>query len=140
MPVRAPKKARRVEHRTVLLIISDEKVPRVLLHRRPSNGLLAGLWELPNFEEAFSLDAASSLAQSLGADIKSRRSVGKGIHLFSHVEWQMTGVEVRTAPFVPPEDYIWATLHEVYEDYALPSAFRPFSNLLPIFLEKERMS
>ncbi|WP_418706515.1 A/G-specific adenine glycosylase, partial [Anaerotruncus massiliensis (ex Liu et al. 2021)] len=44
-PVKAAKKARRVEERTVLLLVRDELLA---LRRRPAKGLLAGLWELPN--------------------------------------------------------------------------------------------
>lgn len=44
-PVKAPKKARRIEERAVFLFLCDRKLA---LHRRPNQGLLAGLWELPN--------------------------------------------------------------------------------------------
>ena len=47
LPVRAPKKARRIEHRLILVAVTDEQTPRVLLRRRSDKGLLAGLWELP---------------------------------------------------------------------------------------------
>ncbi len=45
LPVKAAKKARRVEERTVYLIFHQN---RVALRRRPGRGLLAGLWEYPN--------------------------------------------------------------------------------------------
>ena len=45
LPVKAAKKARRVEERTVFLIFHEN---RVALRRRPGRGLLAGLWEYPN--------------------------------------------------------------------------------------------
>ena len=44
LPVKAAKKARRVEERTVFLIFRDGAVA---LRRRKSRGLLAGLWEYP---------------------------------------------------------------------------------------------
>lgn len=137
LPVRSPKKARRVEQRVVLLLISDEKVPRVLLHRRPDTGLLAGLWELPNIEGAYSLETAIAAASALGASASTVRLAGEGKHLFSHVEWRMTGVQVSTPFFSPPPDHVWADLAELNERYALPTAFRPFSRLLPILLQKE---
>lgn len=133
LPYRAPKKARRVERRVVLLVISEEKPPRVLLHRRPSKGLLAGLWELPNAEGG--IDTARAAADTLGVTV-SGRPVGEGRHLFSHVEWRMTGVRFDVPAFVPPEDFAWATLTELSEEYALPSAFRPFSRLLPVLLRE----
>ena len=133
LPYRAPKKARRVEVRAVLLVISREEQPRVLLHRRPATGLLAGLWELPNAKGG--LDAAQAAAAALGATVPGR-TVGEGRHLFSHVEWRMTGVRFDAPAFTPPDGYVWATLTELSEDYALPSAFRPFSRLLPVLLRE----
>ena len=48
IPVKTPKKARRVEERTVYLLFYRG---RVALRRRPERGLLAGLWEYPNLEK-----------------------------------------------------------------------------------------
>ncbi len=45
-PVKAPKKPRRIEERTVFLLVSPDGV---LLRRRP-DGLLAGMWEFPGTE------------------------------------------------------------------------------------------
>ena len=45
LPVKAPKKPRRVEERTVWLIFWEN---RAALRRRPGRGLLAGLWEFPS--------------------------------------------------------------------------------------------
>lgn len=136
LPTRAPKKERRVEQRVMLLMISEEETPRVLLRRRPTTGLLAGLWELPNFEGAYSFDAAKAAAKALGADVSDGRLAGEGTHLFSHIEWRMTGVRFVTPYFTPPADCQWVTLAELHEAYALPTAFRPFARLLPVLLER----
>ena len=45
LPVKAAKKARRLEARTVYLLFYEN---HVALRRRPDKGLLAGLWEYPN--------------------------------------------------------------------------------------------
>ena len=45
LPVKAAKKARRLEARTVYLFFYEN---HVALRRRPDKGLLAGLWEYPN--------------------------------------------------------------------------------------------
>ena len=45
LPVKAPKRPRRMEERTVWLIFRQN---RVALRRRPARGLLAGLWEFPH--------------------------------------------------------------------------------------------
>lgn len=45
LPVKAPKKKRTIENRTVFVIQDGE---RTAIHKRPEEGLLAGLYELPN--------------------------------------------------------------------------------------------
>lgn len=75
IPYKAPKKARRIEEKTVLVIklvgadpgaepdgkdrvvgeanaydVTDQLYPRYMLCKRPNKGLLAGLYELPNVE------------------------------------------------------------------------------------------
>lgn len=137
LPVRRAKSARRVENRTVFVFTTDEPTPRVLLRRRPQSGLLAGLWELPQVETDDPATATETMCETYGAIVLNSRTIGKGVHLFSHIEWHMQGVQIQTAHFVPPPEHVWATAEEVHTQYALPTAFRPFSRLLPILLEKE---
>ena len=141
LPVRAPKKARRIEQRLVLVVIASGGEPMVLLHRRPEKGLLAGLWELPNLLADPSWDAAQrrraarEQLHAWGVEPDSPLyELGPGKHIFSHVEWQMEGLCVTVSPFTVGEDYLWATGRRLAEELALPSAFRTYGALLPILL------
>ena len=118
LPVKAPKKERRVERRTVFLVFSDG---RVALRRRPDKGLLAGLWEYPN-EPAPADDAL----ERWGIVPQSVERGGSGKHVFSHVEWHMTAVVVQTERERLPEGWVWATRRELERRYAVPNAFRAF--------------
>ena len=80
LPVKAAKKARRVEERTVFLIFHEN---RVALRRRPGRGLLAGLWEYPN-----ELSPAGDALARWGIAPASLRSAGTGKHIFTHIEWR----------------------------------------------------
>lgn len=137
LPVRSGRRARRAEQMTVLVIRTVEQPSRVLLHRRAPSGLLAGMWELPHLPGHCTQSEAADAVTALGGTAGATRPLGEGRHLFTHVEWQMTGIAVRTDAFVPPDDYVWTTLSQLSEEYALPSAFRPYARLLPILLEKE---
>ena len=95
-PVRVQKKARRVEKRTVLVIRDGEKV---ILARRPSEGLLAGMYEFPNREGHIGKKKALDLVKAQGFDALRIREMGEAKHLFSHVEWQMRGYEIRVGSF-----------------------------------------
>ena len=128
LPTRAVPKARRVEQRTVYTVITEEAVPRVLLHKRPAKGLLSGLWELPN--------VLTEEAEPLPSTVLSAEPLGEGRHVFSHVEWRMNGLLVRVKPFTPKDDYVLVTAEELAA-YALPTAFRTYTTALPQQLEIE---
>lgn len=138
LPVRSPKKARRVEQRTVFVCISREKEPRVLLHRRADKGLLAGLWELPNTEGWLSPGEAAARAVQQGLPASAAEPFGEGKHIFSHIEWHMRGFLIETPRVELAGDYRWVSGEELAGLYALPSAFRAFSSRLPALLYKER--
>ena len=57
---------------------------RVLVRRRPSKGLLAGLWEFPNFSEG-TLEDTLPGARATGELACSR-------HVFTHLVWNMRGL------------------------------------------------
>ncbi len=88
IPVRKKKKERRIEKKTVLVIRDSE---RALIRKRPAKGLLAGLWELPNYEGHLTRDAAVREAEKLGVSPVRIRPLPEARHIFSHVEWEMTG-------------------------------------------------
>ncbi len=120
-PVKSGKKARRLEDRTVLLICAGE---RYLLQKRPTGGLLAGMWEFPNVERHLGREEVREFAENLGCTVKDVRPVGKAKHIFSHVEWHMIGYAVDVEHTT---DGTWATAEEIRETYAIPTAFRYFA-------------
>ena len=107
-PVRSEKRPRRVVEATVFVLRCGE---RYALEKRPAKGLLAGLWQFPFFEGA---------APDFGNVLEEKRAK----HIFTHVEWRMTGKRVDVSQEIAP--YTWVTKEELREKYALPSAFRAF--------------
>ena len=129
LPVRIPKTKRRTERRTVFVVVSDERPARVLLHRRPETGLLAGLWELPNFEGE---EAEAALQRECPLQVLDRAPLPAARHLFSHITWEMTGIRLTVPPTAAlPDGYLWAGAEALTEQYALPSAFRAYAGSLP---------
>lgn len=118
LPVKAPKKARRVEEKTVFLLHRDGKVA---LRKRPAAGLLAGLWEFPNVEGALDEVHAPAAVSAWGLEPKAWRKKLAAKHIFTHVEWHMTGYALEVAGDGPAE-WAWVDAEEL-ETHAVPSAF-----------------
>ena len=124
LPVRAKKKSRRVEERTVLLLFQDG---RIALRKRPDTGLLAGLWEYPNLPE--SLDEAGALLAlaQLGLSAKSIAPAGGAKHIFTHIEWDMKGYFAEVSG--ETDDLFWADA-AAFDAAAIPTAFKKFAALV----------
>lgn len=115
LPVKAAKKARRIEERTVWLLFHEN---RVALRRRPARGLLAGLWEFPN-----ELGACASPPAQWGFTLRSVEYAGQAKHIFSHIEWHMTLQAAEVVGDDLPLGWVWADHTALQERYAVPAAF-----------------
>ena len=120
-PVRSAPKARRIEERTVLLLCSDHQYA---IRRREEKGLLAGLWELPSLDGVRSADDLAELFP----EALSITACGSAKHIFSHVEWHMTGYLVLLPRPLP--GYVWETADAIRESYSIPTAFKYYRNQL----------
>lgn len=124
LPVKKKAKERRIEQKTVLVIRDGN---RVAISKRPSKGLLAGLYELPNVPKHLSQEEVLEYLSNLGYRALRIQPLSTHKHVFSHVEWHMIGYVV----FVEPLDYegkenkehIFVEAKDARERYAIPSAF-----------------
>ena len=119
-PVKSAKKQRREEHWDVFLLRCGEKFA---LEKRPGKGLLASLWGFPmalSREEAALLPAL----REAGLPAVSLAPCGHARHIFTHVEWEMTGYLADCT--APDPRYRWESADTIRRDYAIPTAFRPF--------------
>lgn len=125
LPVRGKKPERKLDRRTVLLVRSGT---RTLLHKRQARGLLAGLWEFPNYAGELSEKEALDAVRALGFDPIRLRPLEPAKHLFTHVEWRMTGYLVLVAePDSPPPDgFLMPETDDLLSRFAIPSAFSAF--------------
>ena len=136
-PVKAKKKERRIEKRTILVFRDNEKAA---VRKRPDTGLLAGLYEFPGTEGHLKQPEVVRYAKSLGLMPIRVKKLGNAKHIFSHVEWHMVGYEVivdeleknmkdqegRKDQGAAPGEIIFAELRELKEHYPMPSAFEAY--------------
>jgi len=119
--VRAKKKARRIEEKTVFILSSGGALA---VEKRENPGLLSGLWALPSVPDLLDETAALTLATSWGVEpIELTRSSRKK-HIFTHIEWHMMGYYLECRTQSP--QFTWANEDMRAERVALPTAFRQF--------------
>lgn len=126
LPRKAAPKARKLEDVTVVLLESPEGF---LLQQRPEKGLLAGLWQPLLWEgEALSVSALRERLAALGVQCGeySVRSLPKAKHIFSHIEWHMTGYFAAVEAQPAPEGCVWASREQLRNEYTLPGAFKAY--------------
>lgn len=111
LPVKPSKKPRKQVSLKVYVLQHQGKIA---LRKREAQGLLASLWEYPNWETE----------EDLPSYLQGAKYFGSGRHLFTHVQWDMEGyfldLEDRSSL---PEHWLWVGEEEREGLYSVPSAF-----------------
>ena len=143
-PVKGGKPPRKVEKRTVLVLL-NEKGTAAALRKRPESGLLAGLWEFPNFNGVISEDEVRQILDASCLNISSLVKLKGARHVFTHIEWDMTGylavvkgrdpgqasaVMETDSTYSNALDFQWIDLKLMDEKLALPAAFKAYCQVL----------
>ena len=135
-PVKTASKARRKEKHTVLLLSCGA---HIAIRKRPARGLLAGLWEYPNLEGKQTKRTVRTHLEAEGFHVLSIAPLPPARHIFSHIEWDLTGWAVTVAnrnepPLVAAEDrtdipssLLWVRREELADTYSIPAAFGYFT-------------
>jgi A/G-specific adenine glycosylase len=159
-PVKRAKQPRKMEERTVLLLLSGSSVA---LKKRPDSGLLAGLWEFPNFPGHLTVEEITNLIESTGHTLSNLTPLKKARHIFTHIEWNMTGYLADTEEALhQPANAVQATaaaagaVKEAGSDYnsslkiqwidadlmrdslTLPSAFKAYNQVLTKVMKENK--
>ncbi len=121
LPVKAPKKQKRREDRTVFILCCDGKYA---LEKRPNKGLLAGLWQFPNLPGHLDTQGALAQMEAWGIPVRELRREVSRSHIFTHIRWDMKGIYLEAGTTAGP--FQWFTPDEIDTQAALPTAFRQF--------------
>ena len=121
LPVKSPKKEKRQEDRTVFILSCDG---RYALEKRPSKGLLAGLWQFPNISGHPDTSAMLAQVENMGLRPRDLRKQVSRKHIFTHIQWNMQGIYLEVAE--TGGGFHWLTEEEINTQAALPTAFRLF--------------
>ena len=121
LPVKAPRKQKRQENRTVFLLSCDGSYA---LEKRPEKGLLAGLWQFPNLPGTLDTRQALEAVRQMGLNPRDITREISRKHIFTHIQWNLKGIYLEVAE--PSGDFIWFTAEQIRTQAALPTAFRQF--------------
>jgi A/G-specific adenine glycosylase len=120
------------------IIVKDES-GKILIHKRPENGLLANLWELPNVElhQPFVMERAqisSLFTESFDINIQLEKSIGQIEHIFSHLVWNINVyIGTISQEFSECGEWKFISLDEI-EQYAFPVSFHKMLKLYKDFI------
>ena len=123
-PTKPPKKPRRVEQRTVFVLQCGD---RLAVCKRPSRGLLAGLWQLPDVPGKLETAEALRQAEQWGVHPTGILKTAERTHIFTHVQWDLRGVWLTCAAEAP--QFTWADEDALRHEIGLPTAYRQFLDL-----------
>ena len=130
LPQKAKPKPRKIVPVTLALV---ESPAGFLVQQRPEKGLLAGLWQPVLWEDEHLLQAevlARLAALGLDTGTAAPAALPAAKHIFTHIEWLMSGVQLHVPAQSAPAGYVWASREALRTTYALPGAFRAYKPLL----------
>lgn len=126
IPVKKKAKARKIEDRTVLIFKDHDKIA---IRKRPAKGLLAGLYEFPNLDGQLSMDEVTEYSKTIGLMPVRVQKLPEAKHIFSHIEWHMTGYEVIVDELEKTNEKGFLFIHpeQIKKEYSIPSAFEKYT-------------
>ncbi len=127
LPIKEKKKERKTEQRTVFIILNGKEAA---LCKRPSRGLLAGMWELPNVCGTLSQKQAEEQLIKWGFRLENLSPTVSAKHIFTHREWLMSGWLVRVKEKEKEKKMTWADLKQINGKFSIPSAFAAYLTVL----------
>lgn len=131
-PYKAAKKKRTIEKRTVLILRDAQNT---VLVKRPSKGLLAGMYEFPVLEGHVSEKEVIAYLKQQGLDTIKILPLEEVKHIFTHKEWHMTGYMVRVDELSRGQvqkEWLFIEPEETQQKYPIPSAYAKYMKYLQI--------
>lgn len=135
-PKKAKKAPRRIEKRTVLILRDGD---RIALSKRPQKGLLAGLFEPVCMAGHAAAEEIAAAFAAAGIPPLRVAPLGEAKHIFTHLEWHMTGFEVilpsgaaeqlengNIPPDILQKSLFFTDRADLDTALALPSAYRAY--------------
>jgi A/G-specific adenine glycosylase len=130
LPVKGEKAKPKIIYRYVA-VIRDSEEKKVLMHKRASNGVLAGLWEFPGVEAKTKREFLSKFTKAYQLKIKDIKYWMDVEHVFTHLRWKM---KVYKCLLFPETKSLLKTLKWVNQKemnrLTIPTAFQKIKQIM----------
>ncbi|MFT4416711.1 A/G-specific adenine glycosylase [Fredinandcohnia humi] len=138
LPVKSKKKAPTALSMSAV-VLKNEK-GQLVIHKRPSKGLLANLWEFPNHESMIEFSTQKEqlsdfLKNEFGIEAKLGEAFTTIQHVFSHLIWNITVFDGTLFGDVKETDTVKLVDQEEIKQYTFPVSHQ---KILKSFLEHEK--
>lgn len=122
IPVREKKLDKKIEEKTIFIFVNDSH--QVAIQKRQEKGLLAGMYEFPNIEGKLEKSEIKKALKDWNIEAKRMIKIGEHQHIFTHKIWKMTAYQINIVN--KNSQLVWASMEELQEKYAMPTAFNMF--------------
>lgn len=129
-PKREEKKKRTIEKKTVLILKEGD---RIAIQKRPSKGLLAGLYQFPMLEGHLGESEVIANLKEKGMMAVRIEKLPPASHIFSHKEWHMIGYAIRVDElerYSEGENILFVHPAKIQQEYPVPSALSAYAACL----------
>lgn len=127
LPIKSKNKERIKEEKTVFIIVCEDKVA---FRKRPSRGLLAGMWEFPNVDGVLHQEQVKKQVENWGFHPEKLLKTTQTRHIFTHREWLMSGWFIRVSEKMADTEFVWVNAEKIMDELSVPSAFATFIDIL----------
>ncbi len=123
IPYRSALKKRKIVERTLFIIRDNQSF---VVHKRPSSGLLAGLYEFIGIDKHLNQSSAIQYVESLGFTPLKIQVLPESVHIFTHLEWHMHAYEIKVAQIQQLDQDFYSVTKKELQSLAIPSAFKKY--------------
>lgn len=122
-PKKTIKKKRRIEQKTIFIFAYKDCIA---IQKRTKKGLLHNLYEFKNEEGKYTYEDVLEYVKYLNIPYETILKMGDAKHIFSHLEWHMTGYYILLKE--KTNDFTWISKEELKNVYSIPTAFSYFKD------------
>ena len=127
LPIRKKKIVKKQEDYTVLIFQNQDEVA---IYQRTKESLLNNLWGFPQIEGLFSMEEIKDYLIKQNIKYQYIQQGIQNTHIFTHKKWNMISYKIRLTTNYSLKQYKWKKISEIKEEFAIPTAYKPFLEFL----------